>query len=204
MSYNVSYFGIVILAAGSSSRMGKPKQLLAFEGTTLLNRVMSLACQSSDNPVIVVLGANADVIKENLTVSRAEVIVNEGWEEGMASSLRKGLVEMNERYPEVDGVMILVGDQPYLNKQYIQQLLEAQNKSGLPIAACSYKGIIGTPVLFHKSVFPELMALQGDVGAKKIIQNRKQDVVTVLFDKGIVDIDTPDDYDKLLNENLNL
>ena len=203
MSYNVSYFGIVILAAGSSRRMGKPKQLLAFEGTTLLNRVMSLACQSSDNPIIVVLGANADVIKENLTVSRAEVIVNEGWEEGMASSLRKGLVEMNERYPEVDGVMILVGDQPYLNKQYIQQLLEAQNKSGLPIAACSYEGIIGTPVLFHKSVFPELMALQGDVGAKKIIQNRKQDVVTVLFDKGIVDIDTPEDYENLLNDNLN-
>jgi molybdenum cofactor cytidylyltransferase len=204
MSYNISYFGIIILAAGSSSRMGKPKQLLAFEGTTLLSRVVSLACQSRDNPVIVVLGANADVIKENLTVSRAEVIVNEGWEEGMASSLRKGLTVMNEKHSEVDGVLILVGDQPYLNNQHIEQLLEAQNKSEFPVAACSYAGIIGTPVLFHKSVFSELMALQGDVGAKRIIQNRKQDVVTVLFDKGIVDIDTPDDYDKLLNENLNL
>lgn len=204
MSYTISYFGIIILAAGSSSRMGKPKQLLAFEGTTLLSRVVSLACQSGDNPVVVVLGANADVIKKNLTVSRAEVVVNEGWEEGMASSLRKGLAAMNEKHPEVDGVLILVGDQPYLNNQYIKQLLEAQIKSGLPIAACSYSGIIGTPVLFHKSIFLELMALQGDVGAKRIIQNRKQDVVTVLFDKGIVDIDTPDDYDKLLNENLNL
>jgi molybdenum cofactor cytidylyltransferase len=204
MSYTISYFGIIILAAGSSSRMGKPKQLLAFEGTTLLSRVVSLACQSGDNPVVVVLGANADVIKKNLTVSRAEVVVNEGWEEGMASSLRKGLAAMNEKHPEVDGVLILVGDQPYLNNQHIKQLLEAQIKSGLPIAACSYSGIIGTPVLFHKSIFLELMALQGDVGAKRIIQNRKQDVVTVLFDKGIVDIDTPDDYDKLLNENLNL
>lgn len=204
MSYTISYFGIIILAAGSSSRMGKPKQLLAFEGTTLLSRVVSLACQSGDNPVIVVLGANADVIKQNLTVSRAEVVVNEGWEEGMASSLRKGLAVMNEKHSEVDGVLILVGDQPYLNNQHIKQLLEAQNKSGVPITACSYTEIIGTPVLFHKSVFPELMALQGDVGAKRIIQNRKQDVVTVPFEKGIVDIDTPDDYDKLLNKNLNL
>ena len=180
MSYTISYFGIIILAAGSSSRMGKPKQLLAFEGTTLLNRVMSLACQSSDNPVIVVLGANADVIKENLTVSRAEVIVNEGWEEGMASSLRKGLAVMNEKHPEVDGVLILVGDQPYLNNQHIEQLLEAQNKSGLPIAACSYAGIMGTPALFYKTIFPELMLLEGDIGAKKIIEKRTQNIPKML------------------------
>jgi molybdenum cofactor cytidylyltransferase len=94
--------------------------------------------------------------------------------------------------------MILVSDQPHLTNNHIVQLIDAQNKSGLPIAACSYAGIMGTPALFHKSIFPELMQLKGDIGAKKIIESRKQDVVTVFFDKGIVDIDTQADYENLL------
>lgn len=199
MSYKIRHCGIVILAAGSSSRLGKPKQLLAFEGTTLLTRVARIACQSEQYPVIVVLGSNAGLIKENLTIPGLNVVINEHWEEGMAGSLRKGLDSMTKMYPDVDGLMILVSDQPHLKHDTITQLIDAQNKSGLPIAACSYAGIIGTPALFHKTVFPELMQLKGDVGAKRIIESRKQDVVTVFFDKGVVDIDTQDDYEKLIS-----
>lgn len=198
MGYTIKHCGIVILAAGSSSRLGKPKQLLAFEGTTLLARVAAIACQSKRYPVIVVLGANADLIKENLSISGLDVVINEDWEEGMASSLRTGLHAMEKKYPAVDGIMILVSDQPHLTDNHIVQLIDAQNKSGLPIAACSYAGIMGTPALFHKSVFPELMQLKGDIGAKRIIESRKQDVVTVFFDKGVVDIDTQADYENLL------
>ena len=198
MSDTIKHCGIVILAAGSSSRLGKPKQLLEFEGSTLLSRVATIACQSKRYPVIVVLGANADLIQENLSISGIDVVVNDNWQDGMASSLRTGVLAMEKMYPDVDGIMILVSDQPHLTNNHIVQLIDAQNKSGLPIAACSYAGIMGTPALFHKSIFPELMLLKGDIGAKKIIESRKQDVVTVFFDKGVVDIDTQADYENLL------
>lgn len=198
MSDTIKHCGIVILAAGSSSRLGKPKQLLEFEGSTLLNRVATIACQSKRYPVIVVLGANADLIQENLSISGIDVVLNDNWQDGMASSLRTGVLAMGKMYPDVDGIMILVSDQPHLTNNHIVQLIDAQNKSGLPIAACSYAGIMGTPALFHKSIFPELMQLKGDIGAKKIIESRKQDVVTVFFDKGVVDIDTQADYENLL------
>jgi molybdenum cofactor cytidylyltransferase len=198
MSDTIKHCGIVILAAGSSSRLGKPKQLLEFEGSTLLNRVATIACQSKRYPVIVVLGANADLIQENLSISGIDVVINDNWQDGMASSLRTGVLAMGKMYPDVDGIMILVSDQPHLTNNHIVQLIDAQNKSGLPIAACSYAGIMGTPALFHKSIFPELMQLKGDIGAKKIIESRKQDVVTVFFDKGVVDIDTQADYENLL------
>jgi molybdenum cofactor cytidylyltransferase len=200
MHHNIKQCGIIILAAGSSSRMGKPKQLLEFDGMTLLTRVSKMACQLKLYPVIAVLGANADLIQTNLDITGLDIVLNENWAEGMASSLRKGLYSMNEMYPQVDGVMILVGDQPYINNQQINQLIDSQNKSGLPISACSYEGIMGTPALFHKTVFPELMQLKGDIGAKKIIKKREQDVATVFFDKGVVDIDTLEDYENLINE----
>jgi molybdenum cofactor cytidylyltransferase len=200
MHHNIQQCGIIILAAGSSSRMGKPKQLLEFDGMTLLSRVSKMACQSKSYPVIIVLGAHADLIQTTLDTPGLAVVLNQNWEEGMASSLRKGLHAMNEMHPLVDGVIILVGDQPYISNQHIEQLIDSQKKSGLPIAACSYAGIIGTPALFHKTIFPELMSLQGDIGAKKIIEKRKQDVVTVIFSKGVVDIDTIEDYEKLQNE----
>ncbi|WP_291246823.1 nucleotidyltransferase family protein [Flavobacterium sp.] len=201
MHHNIKQCGIIILAAGSSSRMGKPKQLLEFDGMTLLTRVSKMACQSKLYPVIAVLGANADLIQTNLDIPGLDIILNENWAEGMASSIRKGLYSMNEMYPQVDGVIVLVGDQPYINNQHINQLIDSQNKSGLPISACSYAGIMGTPALFYKTVFPELMLLKGDIGAKKIIQKRKQDVATVFFDKGVVDIDTLEDYENLINQN---
>ncbi|WP_235890210.1 nucleotidyltransferase family protein [Flavobacterium gawalongense] len=200
MSYNIKQCGIIILAAGSSSRMGKPKQLLEFDGMTLITHVSKIACQSKLYPVIAVLGANVDLIQANLDVPGLDIVINENWKEGMASSLLKGLNSMNEMYPHVDGVIILVGDQPHINNQHIDQLIDSQNKSGLPISACSYAGIMGTPALFHKTVFPELMLLKGDIGAKKIIKKRKQDVATVFFDKGVVDIDTLEDYENLINE----
>jgi molybdenum cofactor cytidylyltransferase len=96
--------------------------------------------------------------------------------------------------------MIVVGDQPYLNQTQIHQLIDSQNKTGLPIAACSYAGIIGTPALFHESVFPELLGLNGDIGAKKIIEKRMPNVVTISFDNGVIDIDTEEDYLNLIKK----
>jgi molybdenum cofactor cytidylyltransferase len=129
-----------------------------------------------------------------------DIVTNENWETGMASSIVKGICYIKEKYPKVDGVIIVVGDQPYLNETQIHQLINSQNKTGLPIVACSYAGIIGTPALFYKSVFPELLGLNGDVGAKKIIEKRMQDVVTISFDNGVIDIDTEEDYMNLIKK----
>jgi molybdenum cofactor cytidylyltransferase len=192
--------GLLILAAGSSSRMGKPKQLLEFEGATLLTHVAKVACQSNVYPIILVLGANEDVIRKSLNIPQLDIVTNENWETGMASSIVKGICYIKEKYPKVDGIMIIVGDQPYLDETQIYQLINLQNTSGLPIAACSYAGIIGTPALFHKSVFSELLGLNGDIGAKKIIEKRMPNVVTIPFDKGVIDIDTEEDYMNLIKK----
>lgn len=192
--------GVLILAAGSSSRMGKPKQLLEFEGGTLLSHIAKVVCQSNLHPIIVVLGANENSIRNSLDASQLDIVTNENWETGMASSIVKGILYIKEKYPNVDGVMIVVADQPYLNETQMHQLIDSHNKTGLPIAACSYAGSIGTPALFHESVFPELLALNGDIGAKKIIEKRMPNVATINFDKGVIDIDTKEDYLNLIRK----
>nr|WP_315186896.1 nucleotidyltransferase family protein [uncultured Flavobacterium sp.] len=198
MACVVHQCGILILAAGSSSRMGRPKQLLEFESGTLLIHVIKTANNSKLYPIVVVLGANEELIKNSLQEQQLIIVTNENWQEGMASSIVKGITFIKEKYPDTDGIIIAVGDQPHINTTQLHQLVEAQNTSRLPIVACSYAGIIGTPALFHQSVFPELMSLKGDIGAKKIIEKRIQDVVTINFDKGIIDIDTEKEYLDLL------
>jgi molybdenum cofactor cytidylyltransferase len=201
MKYNIEHCGIIILAAGESKRLGNPKQLLSFGGYTLIARVANTACESGLNPVIAVLGANDDKISATLNIPGLMVVKNNDWKEGMASSIRIGLSSMLELSPQVDGVIVLVCDQPYLNQDLIKALIEAQRNSGLPAAAASYGGKLGTPALFHKSLFTELMSLSGDTGARKILDKMREDVVTIDFEMGIVDIDTQEDYERLLNEN---
>lgn len=201
MKYNIEHCGIIILAAGESKRLGKPKQLLSFDGNTLLTRVANTACESGLKPVIAVLGANDDKISTTLNIPGLMVVKNDDWKEGMASSIRIGLTSMLDLAPQVDGVIVLVCDQPYLNQDLIKALIEAQRDAGLPSAAASYGGKLGTPALFHKSLFPELMSLSGDTGARKILDKMRECVVTIDFQMGIVDIDTAEDYERLLNEN---
>jgi molybdenum cofactor cytidylyltransferase len=108
-----------------------------------------------------------------------------------------------EFFPQVDGIIILVCDQPYLNQDVINALIEAQRESGLPAAAATYGGKLGTPALFHKSLFSELMSLSGDTGARKILERKRGNVVEVEFEMGVVDIDTQKDYERLLNKDKN-
>jgi molybdenum cofactor cytidylyltransferase len=201
MKYNIEHCGIIILAAGESKRLGNPKQLLSINGNTLLARVANTAGESGLNPVIAVLGANDDKLSATLNIPGLIVVKNDDWKEGMASSIRIGLSSMLELSPQVDGVIMMVCDQPYLNQDLIKALIGAQRDSGLPVAAASYGGKLGTPALFHKSLFPELMSLSGDTGARKILDKMRDDVVVIDFEMGIVDIDTPEDYERLLNEN---
>lgn len=200
MKYIIEQCGIIILAAGESKRMGKPKQLLSFNGITLLTSVAKTACESDMQPVIVVLGANAEKIEASMNMAGINLVKNDDWQEGMASSIRKGVTTITEFFPNVDGIVMLVCDQPYLTHEVIKALIEAQRNSGLPVAAASYGGKLGTPALFHKSLFSDLMSLEGDTGARKMLERKREHVVEVDFDMGVVDIDTQEDYERWLNK----
>jgi len=203
MNYTIEQCGIIILAAGESKRLGNPKQLLSFEGNTLLARVAATASASGLYPVMAVLGANAEKIRSTLNIPGIQVVNNDNWQEGMASSIRKGLTTMMELFPQVDGVILLVCDQPHLDQSVIRALIEAQRDEGLPAAAASYGGKLGTPALFHKHLFPDLMSLSGDTGARKMLEQNRENVVEIEFEMGIVDIDTQEDYERLLNNDKN-
>lgn len=193
----VNDIGVVILAAGSSSRFGEPKQLVKHDGKSLLQKSIDAAINSDAGPVIVVLGANADQILREINKSKVQVIINPEWEEGMASSVTIGLNELLFISPSTGAVILMVCDQPYISSELISDLINAQKQTGKPIVCCSYGEAIGPPALFHRSLFNELMHLKGDIGARKIIQQHADDVATILFTKGKIDIDTKEDYDAL-------
>lgn len=189
--------GVVILAAGASTRLGEPKQLLAFDHKNLLQITIDAAGNSSANTVVLVLGANADQISNEIDRSNINVVVNTEWQEGMASSIRAGLNELLFISPTTEAVILTVCDQPHISSQLLNDLVAEYTRTLKPIIASEYGDVIGVPALFGKSLFHELMHLKGDVGARNIIQHHKNDVATVQFRKGKIDIDTKEDYDAL-------
>jgi len=188
-------FGVIILAAGSSARMGRPKQNLTFKNLTFLQRIASTAASLNCGPVIIVLGSNAPLFSEDY--ENAIAVINDNWQEGMASSICCGLKKLLDKYPSIEGAIITVCDQPYISAAVLNDMITTQQKTGKRIVACSYGEIIGPPALFHKAFFPEVMKLRGDAGARKIIQQNMEEVATVLFPQGRIDIDTEADYDAL-------
>ena len=189
--------GVVILAAGASTRLGKAKQLLKYKGKSLLQHAIDAAINSTAHPVVVVLGANADRVLKDIDKSKTNVVVNTEWEEGMASSLRNGLNELLFIEPSTDAVIFMVCDQPHVSADVLNALVKSQQETGKLIVTCSYGEAMGPPALFSKSLFHELMQLKGDAGARKVIELHYTDVATISFEKGKIDIDTEADYNAL-------
>ncbi len=190
-----------MLAAGSSSRLGKPKQLLRYKGTTLLEHAVQLAEEAALNPIVVVLGSNAGLLSKEIVDKKTNIVINEAWEEGMASSIRTGLQKILEIEPAINKVIVMVCDQPYVTVKLLQGLIAKHLETGKPMIASNYKNNLGTPALFHASIFNELMQLKGDTGAKKILKDQKEWVAAIDFPMGAFDIDTEEDYNKLLLQN---
>lgn len=188
---------IVILAAGKSARLGQPKQLLPFKGKSLISHCVEIAGKVVEH-VIVVTGAERKRIESELKSSAVEIIYNEEWEEGMASSIRSGLAYVTDRNPDINEIIFMVCDQPFVTEDLLHKLISEKRLSSKSIVASCYSEIAGTPVIFDKSIFPELAQLSGDVGARKIIIKNKDRISTVDFPLGNVDMDTADDYKKLL------
>jgi molybdenum cofactor cytidylyltransferase len=191
--------GVVVLAAGQSARLGRPKQLLQFEGKTLLEAVVEKAVTIAVGPIAVVVGAALGEVMERLKQMPVDIIHNPDWKEGMGSSLSNGVSEILIKNPNLDGLMVLVCDQPLLTTEHLIQLLKQQQKTGMAAVASSYQNRLGTPAVFHKSFFEELKCLKGDEGARKLIAGKMNLVAALPFEDGAFDIDTNEDYERLMN-----
>lgn len=190
--------GIILLAAGGSSRMGSPKQLLLFEGKTLLEKIIetSLNVFEKEN-IILVLGSEHEKIESSIQDKNIEICINTNWKSGMASSISLGLKTLLSKFPEMQKCFISVCDQPYLNIEIFVEMINIFETSKKEIVVAKYAETLGVPALFSKKYFEELIQLQGEQGAKKIILKNSDDVAVFEFEKGAIDIDTPSDYDNL-------
>jgi molybdenum cofactor cytidylyltransferase len=188
----------IILAAGESSRLGFPKQTLLYKGKTLLEWAIEAGNKSKCNPVVVVLGANAASIEPGIKNHPITIVHNPAWPEGMASSIRAA-IQYIEKIDAIENAIVMLCDQPFVNRALIDSMIYKQQQTGKPIVACSYNDTVGVPALFSRSLFPELLSLQGKDGAKKILDKHKENIAVIPFEKGGTDIDTIADYERLLN-----
>jgi molybdenum cofactor cytidylyltransferase len=184
----------VILAAGASSRYGRPKQLLHYRGRSLLRRAAEAVAGSRCCPIVVILGASATACANELRGLPVHPTESAVWMEGMGGSLRTGIETVCALAPGAAAAVVTLCDQPHVSSQIIDALVQRHRESGAPVVASAYAGTLGVPALFDRSLFGELLALRGDGGARRIIERFRRGVEAVPFPAGIVDIDTPQDF----------
>lgn len=192
-----SMIAALVLAAGGSSRLGAPKQLLRWGDTTLLGHVLDTLRGLPFDEVFVVIGANGDEILDQVDLSGTSVIENPEWEEGMASSLRVGL-DAVLRLSRADAVVIFLGDQPDISEEVVNGLIEARRSTKRQAIVPKYRYVWGNPVLVERSLWPRLMSLEGDEGAKRLLQAHPDWVHEVWFEQRPPrDVDTRADFEEL-------
>ncbi|MBE9004000.1 nucleotidyltransferase family protein [Fortiea sp. LEGE XX443] len=197
----MSDVGLIVLAAGASTRMGTPKQLLRYNQQSLIRHIVEVAIASVCQPVIVVLGAYAELIQPEIDPIQVHIVKNPLWNEGMSTSIRVGMEALNTINPDAEAVVIMLCDQPFVSPQFINQLVEVHQTSGKLIVASEYAYTLGVPALFNRALFAKLTTLSGTAGAKQLIKNYAQEVLAIPFPEGLIDLDTPKDYEQLLAEN---
>lgn len=189
--------GAVVLAAGGSTRMGRPKQLLVHEGETLLRRAARLARAAVDGPVVVVLGAEAEALRRPLADSSTVVLVHEGWQQGMGSSLAAGCRELSRLATSLSGMLLLLIDQPLIALPYPASLVAHFRSNDVDLAATRYgpeeDAVVGPPAVFARHLFPRLMALSGDQGARSLLVDPSLRRALLTHEPAAIDWDTPED-----------
>jgi CTP:molybdopterin cytidylyltransferase MocA len=192
----------VVLAAGSSSRMGSPKQTLQYKGESLLRRAALAALGAGCRPVFVLTGAHAELSSRELDGLDVREVLNPLWETGMASSVRAGVEGTVSADPDAAAAVLMLCDQPYVTAHVISGLVAAHRATGSAVVASTYGGSFGVPALFSKALFAELTRLEGKSGAKEVIRRHAQDAHFLPFRNGEVDVDTPDDFSRLIAEDV--
>lgn len=183
----------VVLAAGRSTRLGRPKQLLELDGRPILDIVLDHAFRSGLSEIILVLGSDADRIAAALGSHGQRIVINPDFAAGQSTSLRAGIAAVAA---ESSAAVILLGDQPQVTPDIIDALIATYDADDAEIVMPSYGGLPGNPVLFRRTVFPELLAITGDRGARDIIKARRDAVIHVPFPNlsPPLDVDTEADY----------
>ena len=187
----------VVLAAGGSIRFGKPKQLAIFQGEPLVRRIVTAAKDAGCAPIVVVVGAGAAQITPVLAGLPVSIIEHPNWSNGLGSSIAVGVKHAVTIIANLDAVVLLACDQPFVNAAVLRQLIQLHLEDGKPLVASAYAGTLGIPALFDRSCFADLLELTGDSGAKAIILARRHDVASFDFPAAAIDIDTTADYETL-------
>ena len=191
--------GMIVLAAGGAARMnGTPKQLLHFREKTLLRTAVETAVETVCKPVIVVLGANFDRTKAEISDLEAEICFNENWQSGLSSSIKCGLRKLLEIHPQSSAVIISLGDQPLIKAEMFDQFVKKFRETKKPIIAAEYGETVGVPALFAGEIFDELFQVENDKGARSIIEKYKNSTEKIPLPEAAFDIDTLEDYENLI------
>jgi len=186
--------GIVVLAAGSSTRMGRPKQLIEIAGVSLVRRSAQAALDCRCGPVVVVLGAHAALVEPELQHSGLIITINPDWRLGMASSLKWGLAVLQAVAPEIQGVILTLADQPGVSHCSLSRIAgAAQEQNFVGIVAARYQGILGAPAYFAAAYFNELLLLDGDAGARSVLNRHQSQIDPIDLPEAGFDLDRPDD-----------
>lgn len=181
--------GGIILAAGGSTRMGEPKQLIEIHGAPLVQHAVRAAQEGGCDAVCVVTGQAREAVERAVAALGPQLVHNEHWQRGMGTSIRLGLSAIQP----VSAVILLACDQPAVNGTVIRSLIEHHHQTGLPIVASRYADTLGIPALFGECCFAELNDLPDDRGAKSVIQAEPMRVASFAFPAGAIDLDTPED-----------
>ena len=192
---------ILILAAGKGHRMGSTKQLLPYLNHTLLGNVISVANSLALGKPLVLLGYQADEIKSSLGQVQADFAVNSNWKKGMGNTLATAVKNASANNRNLKAVLVLLADQPRISKAHLIRLIHIYRQKKYPIIATEYAHGGGVPAIFDKSIFPDLLNLEGDQGARQIIRNHTEVGLLASDDEEVWDIDTPDDYQRLLEKD---
>ncbi len=188
--------GGILLAAGGSSRLGRPKQLVQYQGKTLIRRSAEALIEAGCSPVIVVLGGEVDGSTAELRGLAVEIAFNTEWRTGMSSSIVSGVRRLIEIEPHIDGVLITLCDQPDIKPQFLARFVNRYSEEPHDIIATDYGEAKGVPALFSRTLFDQLLSLKGDKGARDLIRN-SNNVAIIRADAVFSDIDTPEDLARL-------
>ena len=191
---------VIILAAGSSSRMGQPKQLLSYSGKTLLNRAIDHALDLEDVSVYIVLGANAELIAPTIQSKKVTIVKNQDWASGMSSSIKTGLFRALKDPSNWMGVLVMLVDQPKVTSTYLHKIINKAKEQSSSIIASGYSSEVGVPAYFSKTHFDDLLQLEGHAGARFLLKRFKKQTEVLEFPEGAIDLDTPTDWTQWLNK----
>jgi molybdenum cofactor cytidylyltransferase len=184
----------LVLGAGGSRRLGRPKQLLPYGSETLLGHIVATARACEFDQLIVALGGAADGVREQVDLSGAQIVVNDAYGSGCSSSIAAALGAVDER---ADVLVLMLGDQPGVTPETVRRLIDARGDA--PLAVCRYDDQRGHPFAFARRIFEELANLHGDKGVWRLLDQRADDVAEIRITGCVpLDVDTPEDYEAVL------